>query len=187
MNIKAKPILFSAQMVNAILAGKKTQTRRLAWAVNGKSKYVVGDTLWVRESWRIAALNDNALKIDYLADQYHRNQWLACPPDLLSKYREQSIADAQKADIFIWKEDAGESPLRVRPSIFMPRFASRITLEVNHVVNQKLSEMTEQNYIAEGVANGTEFKTLWESIHGLGSWSDNTSVWAYSFNIINKD
>jgi hypothetical protein len=85
-----------------------------------------------------------------------------------------------------------------KPSIFMPRWASRITLEVTEVRVQRLQEITEQEAVDEGIKllNGRftfnegmhesrtaseSFRALWESINGAGSWDKNPWVWAVSF------
>jgi hypothetical protein len=152
-----RPIPFSGPMVLAILAGTKTQTRRLirprkhasliaggwtddyvldpgnaAWLAQ-EVPYAVGDRLWVREAWRTELLYDD-------------RQPSGIPPGT-----------------HIWYE--ASQPLveddirgRLRPGKFMPRWASRLTLTVTDVRVQRLQEISEEDARAEGV--------LWVPGHG---------------------
>lgn len=179
---RERPILFSGPMVRAILAGQKTQTRRIAsndghhmlgddWRfVSGRhSPYgQVGDRLWVRETWGPCAGG-----VVYKADDVGEN--IACP-------------------------DGG----RWRPSIYMPRWASRITLEVTRVRLERLQAIDGYDCMSEGVrisrcdcercrmsaamcpadesGHIMEFATLWDAINGKRApWSSNPWVWAISF------
>jgi len=188
---KELPILFSADMVNAILAGNKTQTRRIIkpqpdhdaiitvgeigtsrgaayirYPMEGgittrlPCKYgSIGDKLWVRETWRIGAWNEDegSIAVDYMADNYSRREWLEVPSndkEAFSKYWIQSTDDAIKSglqtdsdDRYSW--DAGKSPCRIRPSIFMPRWASRILLEITDIRVERLNDISESDARAE--------------------------------------
>lgn len=251
-----KPILFNAPMVRAILAGRKTQTRRVISSksanairemegdehsplkfafmpprdddgTSGKPQWCCyledypedgvfpiglcplgqpGDRLWVREAWCIGAwqLWSEAVAIDYRADSFCRREWIRIGDDdggeAFDKYLKQSIADAKAAGLsadedgyYHWK--AGESPCRWRPSIHMPRWASRITLEVTDVRVQRLQDISEEDAIAEGVVcprlgtygmkPETVFRDLWDSIAKPGAkWDDNPWVWAVTFKLV---
>jgi len=184
-----KPILFSAPMVRAILSGTKTQTRRvvkprkdrdlgcdlaaceLAGEVNGgeyrNASYTPGDRLWVREAWRVfAAFNKK-------------------PPRDITRNE------------LVWYEAQDEVPFhptafgRLRPSMFMPRWASRITLEVTGVRVERLQAISASDAISEGIPRGgpenpdgieqREYRALWEQINGPGSWDANPWVWVVEF------
>ena len=182
-----RPILFSAPMVRALLAGTKQQTRRVVKLRNGQ--YLPpseradtngwrqmlrlcpygqpGDRLWVRETWGIDQADNGGDR------HWHRFVYRADP-------------GAQPLD--------NGTPVPWKPSIHMPRSASRITLEITEVRVQRLQEISEEDARAEGVQmpDGTptppdwwsyrqEFSHLWESINGPGSWDANPWLWCISF------
>lgn len=190
-----KPIIFSADMVRAILEGRKTQTRRvvkpqpsggLRWnavVVNGHGGWTdmhgdprgcpYGKTdcrLWVRETWGYsAALPTSA---HYTRDD---STWCAYP------------------DMRGYKADDPPGNWCWKPSIHMPRWASRITLQVTDVRVERVQDISEADAMAEGVVawhdtvDGTvyrpEFHLLWDSINatrGFG-WSANPWVWVIEF------
>lgn len=165
-----------------------------------------GDRLWVREAWRIGAWDEHrpAFALDYCDGP--RKEWVDAPDptsddDLFSRLWQQSIDDAIKdhgcKDRYQW--EPGQSPCRWRPSIHMPRWASRITLEITGVRVERLQDISEADATAEGIdptqANKTlssigtktisgpvaEYSVLWESINGPGSWDANPWVWVVEF------
>lgn len=157
-----KPMLFQAEMVRQILAGTKTQTRRIAKLTpKPRRKEQVralecpygfpGDLLWVRESF---------LPSPFGVCQY---MYKATAPD--------------EHEYLKWK-----------PSIHMPRVASRITLRITDIRLHRLQKITEADAVAEGCrASGkshpalNDFAFLWNSIHGDGSWEANPWVWVIEF------
>lgn len=196
-----KPILFSRDMVRAILAGDKTQTRRVikpqpqtrsgADYVDGiwfeEDHYgdhhqiqcpygAPGSTLWVRETHRAFLLGD-APYIEYAATA--RDDDPALYP----------ISSEQYFQI--------ESQ-RWRPSIFMPRWASRIQLKVLDVRAERLQDIREDDAKAEGVVawhmtiEGTvyrpEFMLLWDKINAQRgfSWNSNPWVWVVEFERVHE-
>ena len=185
-----KPILFSGEMVRAILDGRKTQTRRVIKpqpsAGVRRSVFVLsgledghgrelrcpygrpGDTLWVRETWQAVSGNDRARHI--MTHPRPDRGWL-------------EYAATPRAD---------EPAYKWRPSIHMPRWASRITLEVTGVRVERLQDISEADAWAEGcegydddVTGGKsgyrEYCELWEKINGKGSWDLNPWVWVVEF------
>lgn len=255
--MKTKPILFSGPMVRAILAGRKTQTRRVVKdaptgnylpihfhgkgncgfanmdlanpydeRIDAKPKYEKGDVLHVRETTRIGAWNDEEHKIafDYRASpELKKTPWVQFEDldrfselhikaiDELGKLGFEPIVDEEN-ERFYYRWEPGCSPLKWKPSIFMPREAARIFLEVTDVRAERLQDISEEDAIAEGVevignAIGTpqyrdylnrngdhsaggwpviSFQSLWEYINGAGSWETNPWVWVYSFKRIEK-
>lgn len=114
-----------------------------------------GDRLWVRETWRVGAWLecDESISVDYRADDSCRLEWLDVPdPDMFERLWVQSTDEARKAfgphDVYRWS--AGDSPCRWRPSIHMPRWASRILLEVVDVRVELLKDISAIDAIAEG-------------------------------------
>lgn len=171
-----RPILFSAPMVRALLDGTKTQTRRvvknpaLLWLEQFEPKYVAlpgnhlspygyaGDRLWVRETWGV--LFDDA------ADRDDPTWW---------------AADYAPGEL-----DQQARPRRWRPSIHMPRWRSRIDLDVTGVRIERLQDISYDDAVAEGIAHDypkavAQYRDLWEDINGAGSWATNPWVWVIEF------
>lgn len=152
--MKERGILFSGPMVMAILAGRKTQTRRAikpqppaatvglnhidgtTWACignngpNRKCPYgVPGDRLWVRETWAVDA-----------------------PLDQVRREHEDMMPGGIGHGPYFRTDPAHEnSGLTWRPSIHLPRWASRITLEITDVRAERLQDISEQDAKAEGI------------------------------------
>lgn len=195
--MRDRPILFSAPMVLALLEGRKTQTRRVAKLQprtradighyglgmpfirnpdplrrNVDSPYGhPGDRMWVRETWRVT---EDGGQPEPGGSTY-----------CIIKYRAD---DAQATyglgdDLAPYYADNG----RWRSSIHMPRWASRITLEVTHVRVERLQAITEADAVAEGVEYERPidprdaFRRLWWSIDGAESWNANPWVWVVEF------
>jgi hypothetical protein len=195
--VKERPILFNGPMVQRVLDGSKTQTRRL---VNERHLSQIdqqllpsrahwsrpmpygqaGDRLWVRETFNGPLWPDND---PFPEDGYQPK---------FCEYR----ADGGPAP---WYCDADDNIHEGwKPSIHMPRWASRITLEVAGVRVQRLKEVSEEDAKAEGapwVACGSPqegshiagFAHLWESIAGHGSWDANPWVWVVEFKRLAPD
>lgn len=202
--MKERPILMNAAMVRATLAGRKTQTRRLAkgttgaceiWAGEKDNLWSVhrfgdpcnsmikcpfgapGDRLWVREAWAATVHGSYEAIIGSLSSPSKSYYNIKTP---------WSFSVAYSADYQGGNDDYMGA---WRPSIHMPRWASRITLEITGVRVQRLWGITEEDAIAEGmqmvgpaaITDRGSFALLWESIYGKGSWAANPFVWAVSF------
>lgn len=195
-SVRERPILFSAPMVRAILAGTKTQTRR-AWReqpppgvrvgyVPGETRFPYGqpgDQLWVRETWLDARCTGVEVRDPHTLKRTSYAYGADTPP---GSYADQC------------RKDYG---LKWRPSIHMPRAASRIQLEVTGVRVERLQDISDADARAEGAvcvdeATGREvlfpdaskagswrlgYRVLWESINGPGSWDANPWVWVVEF------
>ena len=226
-----KPILFSAPMVIALLDGRKTKTRRVIKFPEGmtghyapcgdrdylyypcgimRPKYQVGDVLWVRETWRVGAWNENdgSICVDYKADNFANPDWIPLDnAELFERLWIQSTDEAMAAGIkhdeegqYHWKR--GESPCKWRPSIFMPKEATRIFLRVTSVHAERVQDISEADAKAEGIGMPLFtsadiedygyvecFEQLWDSINekrGFG-WDLNPFVWVYGFEQISKE
>ncbi len=182
--MKERPILFSAPMVRAILAGTKTQTRRVVKPVGDDDGFVLqdyGDGWWPYRSDDGESTMKNGMEIPH-ACPYGQ------PGDRL--WVREAWADCDKLVRYYATDDV--HPLRKkRPSIHMPRWASRITLEITSVQVEHLQDISVADCIAEGIPRGgpenpdnierREYQTLWESINGAGSWNANPWVWVVAF------
>lgn len=205
-----RPILFSAPMIRALLAGTKTQTRRILKPLpnrtiffDGKKaglnqhetpRIAVGDRLWVKEAHYITD-NGNEHYAVYSEDQQ-------------SVYEHLAAIDSMQADLKL--SDSWAKPHRKqRPSIFMPRWASRLTLNVIDVRVERLNDISREDAIAEGlikvehapplaVAMGchwgfegdgrygspiSAYAALWDHINGAGAWESNPWIVAYTFTV----
>ena len=195
--MKERPILFNTPMVRAVLEGRKSQTRRVIkpqpkWFYGGmpiktadadpngviRCPYgSVGTRLWVRETW--AALH----RYDHLS-----------PKDI-----------PKNGEGFVHHKATWSGPCGLiwRRSIHMPRWASRITIEVVDVRVERVQDISEDDAEAEGVdaisldaiprqatwSRKKDFAQLWDFINmkrGCG-WSVNPWVWVVDFKVVNDE
>lgn len=233
-----RPILFSAPMVRALLGGRKTQTRRQIKpqppegarytgvhfasdernchffnTPHGPFKVPVriedGDRLWVRERFLPDPPSDDPSWDDNVCTYV---EWAGCgsrisdvPPALRASAYSIYAADP------MWSENSG---MVWRPSIHMPRWASRLTVTVTDVRVERLQDISEADAIAEGIARHksgwmpyatafydgdgitpanyhadprVSYMQLWDSINGAGAWEANPWVAAYTFTVIPKN
>jgi hypothetical protein len=181
--VKERPILFSGPMVRAILDGSKTQTRRVA--KHPLAQAAVRINSYKGQSEFDCIFSDNTGGI------------ICCPhgtPGDRLWVRETFAQGVEgcpggisyRADHFDPKGDGPAHPMKWRPSIFMPRAASRILLEITDVRVQRLQEISDEDARAEGYDRSHAFPRewfalLWERIHGPGSWHANPWVWTITF------
>ncbi|HBR0347671.1 TPA: hypothetical protein L9G66_005074 [Klebsiella pneumoniae] len=225
-------MIFNAEMVRALLSGRKTQTRRpikwkqtrfteigeredgSKWPWSEDAEHAcdfwhpcpfgaVGDRIWVRETWGVVshAFSDDGLMIDWVPD---RPTTAIHEMPFGNGYYSGYAIYAVDGD-FTWGDDDGYEDGRScwKPSIHMPRAASRILLEITDVRVERLNAISEEDATAEGVPPagsllpdypGTfltpkgdfatakvAFQRLWESIYGEESWKANGWVWVISF------
>lgn len=148
--VKEFPILFSAPMILAIQAGRKSVTRRLdkRWL-----RVKAGDVLWVRETWRPEVAHSHGMNACDCADVN-----ITYAADGQCRYFEESQTNPE------WVMPKAASTGNVTP-LFMPRWASRIILDVTEDARmERLAEITEEESIAEGV-------------RGMGDESNSTGCW----------
>lgn len=200
MTSKEKPILFSGPMVRAILDGRKTQTRRIV-KDPARIGCLTGDCPHTNQSDCIRDITVfGATQCPYgnEMDRLWVRETFAAPWGLDYKFPGGESGILYRADNPKKFPDDGTW----KPSIFMPRAASRITLEITAVRVERLQDISEQDAIAEGISNigpcrsvgwqdysgGPGFmrpiksyKSLWESINGKGSWAANPWVWVIEF------
>ncbi|MEI7341242.1 hypothetical protein WCT87_07115 [Pectobacterium brasiliense] len=233
--MKERPIIFNAEMVRAILSGQKTQTRRALriqpkecnhthWPEHPNSEWKnddkgwscavcgngvsltkrdvkgitcpfgkVGDRLWVRETWQVIH--------DY-TDEYgnvDERRFARSIPKQRGNYWHPVYAER------FGSENRDDRGFPWRPAIHMPRWASRITLEITDVRVERLSDISEEDCWAEGIDEidgrfenveiidmaiklgcciedaKPMFALLWQSIYGAESWDANPWVWVIEF------
>ncbi|MGJ0580884.1 hypothetical protein ACR71G_23345, partial [Xenorhabdus bovienii] len=206
--MKERPIIFNADMVRAILNGRKTQTRRIVqpqyesksqelrkckdgfrwWLIGAESPQhrvncphgQIGDRLWVRETFC------PVFDAQYAEGEIDWIDYRATP-----RYSAEYPAG--------WHlEPEDPAALKWRPSIHMPRWASRITLEVTDIRVERLQDIKEEDALAEGIKTGRfgnksnwrdgfyapgdnqpcfsakeAFKCLWQSIYSEENWNNN--------------
>jgi hypothetical protein len=160
---------------------------------------IPGGRLWVREAWRICAWPPNdPMMIEYrdgstheTADtdalgyeEWYERMWIQCGEDC------ERAGMTLGEDVYEWPEEGRDDvPTRWRPSIFMPRWASRLTLEVGVVRVERVQDISEADARAEGVASRDEFRALWDSINGKRpgcDWASNPWTWCVSFRRIEQ-
>lgn len=196
---RERPILFSGPMVRAILAGRKTQTRRVVKPEparqNGRE---AGDVY-------VSAHGDYPITVNVAVPGGYRPVPLRCPygaPGNRLWVREAFAlrsydcpvhdhggdypagkCDCEDKRRVCYRVDAGaEHAAPWRPSIHMPRWASRITLEVTAVRVERLADITEEDARAEGVEGRGAFVALWDSLNGKRApFASSPWVWVVSF------
>lgn len=224
---RERPILFNGDMVRALLAGTKTQTRRLVkpqpddthngqpyWHIGGlRTSWLQrpvgaephwgnnplpcpygqpGERLWVRESWTPDPVDDG---------DWNYTSWAGCKEGRIAGVPERFRDPGHVIYAAHWEG----APLRWTPSIHMPRWASRIRLEITEVRAERLQDITEADARAEGITDGgclncgnpepcgcsepapdarDSYARLWMSINGDESWAANPWVWVVKFKVV---
>ena len=204
--IREKGLIFNSEMVRAILDGRKTQTRRpikwkqtrfteigeredgskWPWSEDAEHAFdfwhpcpfgSVGDRIWVRETFQ-GPLFDFDLMDSYCKDSTPFEKSEFCV------YK----ADGVPAPEFYDADD--ELHCCWRPSIHMPRWASRILLEITGVRVERLKSISDRDALREGCSTADMksgdcvadvFARLWASIYGSDSWNANPWVWVIEF------
>ncbi len=192
--MKFRPILFSAPMVQAILAGHKTQTRRaitIPEIVRDESGADGTCIQWVQD--HEAGPTWAAFLADYPEEgSVPIRCRYGAPGDGLWVREAFSFSREHSLDIpWYWADGNPEHGdwTRPKPSIHMPRWASRISLEVTAVRCERLQEISHDDACAEGIPSErggkfaciARYRALWESINGEGSWDLNPWVWVVAF------
>lgn len=198
--MKERPILFSGPMVRAILDGSKTQTRRVVkpqppssapsriacdWyepIVVRRGMHEPGDSVFG------FANDEDGWRCPYGApgDRLWCRETFGIVPRPPSDSSRCRIGPDGKG--ITWRADWNGNPsgFKWKPSIHMPRWASRITLEVTGVRVERLNEINAVEAMCEGIPERhlgpiDAFAELWESINGAGSWDENPWVWVVEF------
>ena len=206
--MKARPILFNTDMVKAILAGQKTQTRRMV--------KLPKDCYWLSEedgTWIDSNLEHGFWHAEELPCPFGEAPFNGQPGDLLyvreafsGPYCMEATEDFPAIAPSVWPTDCGihywadGNPhygdwTHPRPSIHMPRWASRLTLEITDVRVERLQEINGADARAEGFSGGhgaipgygysatpvEHFVHVWDSIYS--NWKSNPWVWVVEFKV----
>ncbi|UYW75572.1 hypothetical protein OFY05_11420 [Pseudocitrobacter faecalis] len=174
--MKERGMIFNGEMVRAILNGRKTQTRRTV-----KLPHIDRDAM--------CELSGNELSGELSAGNY-RNSPHGKPGDRIwvrETFGDCGVRLVYRADTF---DGARCKVNRWTPSIHMPRWASRILLEITDVRVERLNDISECDAKAEGAPTECTligdkhypgFRSLWKSIYGDDSWQANPWVWVIEF------
>ena len=197
--MKERGMIFNGEMVRALLDGRKTQTRRIikdctvgrdqiSKFIQIEKKFIgcypedvpelireccpygiPGDRIWVREAFRVHSRATDVATLVYKASE--RNSW---------------TEQTHRVPVAVCNKPA--TPEKWTPSLHMPRWASRILLEITGVRVERLRSMSQDDARAEGVIAasgpmeaGLAFRELWDSIYGEESWKANPWVWVIEF------
>ncbi|OAS93711.1 hypothetical protein [Escherichia coli] len=188
--VKERGMIFNDEMVRAILGGNKTQTRRIveekfygrAVAAELLAKHCPygqpGDRIWVRETYRVHGKATDVATLVYRASV--RNSW---------------TEQTHRVPVEVCNKPVSE---KWTPSIHMPRWASRILLEITDVRVERLRDMSEADAKAEGASPSmykitppeavyrVGFGDIWRSIYGQDNWLSNPWVWVIEFKRIQE-
>lgn len=218
--VRERPILFSSPMIRALLDGRKTQTRRIVKPQpidiicprpghrDTMTRFHGGRRCWAAKYNAIGESGGGKMIYSRLGEVgehlWVRETFAPC------------LGGAEgPMNPTLYKSDAkdGYEKLNWKPSIHMPRWASRITLQIDAVRVERLNDISEMDAGAEGIyevrrcitdgptgygKSGTDpqrsfptrvraFHALWETIHGIKSWHENPWVWVISFYRVTKE
>ncbi|EPY4902331.1 hypothetical protein ACXDKF_004586 [Klebsiella pneumoniae] len=210
--MKERGMIFNGEMVRALLSGRKTQTRRIikdctvgrdqiSKFIQIEKKFIgcypedvpelireccpygiPGDRIWAREAFRVHSRATDVATLVYKASE--RNSW---------------TEQTHRVPVAVCNKPA--TPEKWTPSLHMPRWASRILLEITDVRVERLNSIHDVDAMREGIQNLTTcshadfgipgvvnaqhpvraFQLLWESIYGADSWRANPWVWVIEF------
>ena len=227
-----KPILFTDEMVRAILDGRKTKTRRPLkpqpdsvhdgapyWNIGGYRAWEflknppailrkarvntfkcpfgkVGDRLWVRETFCLEHQVESDQPPPFTDGRPIRWEFagMESDPEGADMWLQPHYRATDPTPELAYEDTDGEPTVRWKPSLHMPRWASRITLEITDVRVERVQEIMEEEATAEGVLprDGMTavywFSEAWDFLHGKAfPWESNPWVWCVTFRPSIKD
>lgn len=171
---KERPILFSSEMVQAILQGRKTQTRRVV-----KPRSYICDIV---DGWPYEMTEDDL-------------QPIKCPYGRVGDILWVRETWCWNGYYYIYRADERNMPFRWKPSIHMPKKACRLFLRIANIRVERLHDISSEDIKAEGIVWTIDYRTslldqwelLWTSINGYDSWNDNPYVWVIEFERIQNN
>ena len=186
-----KPILFSTPMVQAILEGRKTMTRRVIKPLPTKQ--------WALEQWakhraektKVGVSSKDLTDADIEIEDLLEGNPIKKGVILWVRETFEGLVTGGNSNfnLYSYKADNTKPVDCWKPSLFMPKEAARIFLKVTDVYIDRLQNISEEDCLKEGISGKnpkTNFRNLWESLKGEGSWEENPYVWVYEFEIIAK-
>lgn len=210
--MKEHGIIFNAEMVRAILDGRKTQTRRV---VSDRHLHLIDVASQLGECYPLECGIDHANSQSYyrglcplggVGDRlWVRETWQCglCTESTFAYKATHKPTDLEEG----WNEK-----IKWRPSSQMPRWASRIQLEITGVCVERLQDISEEDAIAEGVVTGrygnegnwlrgfyapggnqphqnakSAYSEIWRSIYGVEAWYKNPWCWVVEFKQIQEE
>ena len=203
--MKERPIIFSTDMVLAILEGRKTQTRRIIkpQPLDHQLPISRGITLdgSQNEVWLLQ--REKSTKVDAIKCPYGQPGNLLWVRETFLSLLPEHITSAPfvyKANAWVTPDEIREEPIffgcryQWKPSIYMPKKAARIWLVVTNVRVERVQDITEKNAKDEGSPLELSpcnwhhhydwFKNLWNKINGDESWKANPWVWVVDFEVL---
>lgn len=190
--MKERGMIFSGASVLAILENRKFQTRRVVkpprgcvgFEVHQHDGRIIGlddDDAWVyakdgtlREAFAPAVPGDRV----YVKEAAGYLEFAAGSPGVDVEYFDRKTRTIPSGEAY---RQVREWKHRSQPAMFMPRWASRLTLEITDVRWERVQDISEEDAIAEGFENRWLFSLAWDAIHGHGAWERNDWVWPITF------
>lgn len=205
------PVIFSASMVQALLDGRKTQTRRLAWSDASGQTFARHHRLVILDSVKgqgtATHLKPSPWKRRYDKFQAGERPWLWVKETILWNGEADNFyfADGGVGTELYFKLRADKTGRKSRPSIHMRKKYSRLSLRVTDMRMERLQDISEEDARAEGIekvrtphtgwrhyqerdglpglTSQSSFSTLWNSIHGAGAWAANPECIVTQFEV----
>jgi hypothetical protein len=197
--LREHPILFSTPMVKAILSGNKVMTRRVVKLRDGDDPYLSGGRLIHPMSGLISCPYGEAGDLLWCREGFWTNGAKPSEADFVIYHleHESGLREVSKDRQGNFQEGAFIGQYKRFPSIFLPRWASRIILEITSIKVERLWDISEEDIKAEGFnylayrcademkpEDWSEFSDGWDMINGKRkgcSWADNPWCWCISF------
>ena len=200
-------ILFKPDMIQAIIEGRKTVTRRVIkqltpefeWEVidvgepiimakDGiggciflKKRYQVGETVYIKEAWMLEHNIEGCSRLDDFVTIHYSNA--------STRKRWGDIIDNEAGVFLVSVAKAFDKPRCEQPPMFMPEVLARYFLEITDVRAERLNQITDTDAVKEGIPNGayavnpiSSFRKPWNSIN-KEKWESNPWVFVYTFRI----
>lgn len=187
---RERGIVMSGDNPKLILDGRKTQTRRIIKPQPPRSEWT-----------RVKEYADSGMS------EVQPNYFMRCPYGVAGDrlwvretFWEELYPTKNSPKVYYCADGTcprGDQVVCKRPSIHMPRWASRITLEITKVRVERLQDISEEDAIAEGFdpppaymslsakyfckSTREQYRELWDSLHGKGAWDKNPWVWVIEF------